>query len=257
MSIRAVDIRPALDTVERYADRVTDLAGVRRLCGMIATCLRADAFNYGLRQSDGFVHPELVFLSSFPEALIRHYREADLVQVDAVVDYAYRHVLPATWDEAWARCGSEASRRRVMPVFQEYGFHAGLVVPVHGACGRLSVLSLGRRRGSPPSRGVHDEAMPALYLATRLHEAAMRVVAPPQRTIPGLTGRERQCLAWAAEGKTAWETARILGIAERTVTFHLRNACVKLGVSNRQQAVARAIALGLMATAIQDLPEPG
>ncbi len=257
MSTRALDIRPELETVERFAGGVTDLAGVRRLCGMIATSLGADAFNYGLRQPDDFVHPELVFLSSFPEALIRRYRETDLVQVDAVVDYAYRHVLPASWDQAWTRCGTEASRQRVMPVFQEHGFHAGLVVPVHGACGRLSILSLGRSRGRRPCRSVRDEAMPALYLATLLHEAAMRVAAPPQQAVPGLTERERQCLAWAAEGKTAWETARILGIAERTVTFHLRNACAKLGVSNRQQAVARAISLGLMATAIQDLPEPG
>ena len=34
--------------------------------------------------------------------------------------------------------------------------------------------------------------------------------------------------------------------AERTVVFHLRNACSKLGVATRQQAVAKAMVLGLL-----------
>ncbi|MGD8937457.1 MAG: helix-turn-helix transcriptional regulator, partial [Thiogranum sp.] len=47
-------------------------------------------------------------------------------------------------------------------------------------------------------------------------------------------------------GKTTWETSRILRISERTVTFHLQNVQGKLGVSNRQQAVARAVSLGII-----------
>jgi LuxR family transcriptional activator of bioluminescence operon len=62
-----------------------------------------------------------------------------------------------------------------------------------------------------------------------------------------LTPRERECLLWAAEGKTSWETAQILGISERTVIFHLRNVTEKLNVSSRQQAIARAISQGLIA----------
>jgi len=61
-----------------------------------------------------------------------------------------------------------------------------------------------------------------------------------------LTQREKECLLWATEGKTTWETSRILRISERTVTFHLQNVQGKLGVSNRQQAVARAVSLGII-----------
>jgi LuxR family transcriptional activator of bioluminescence operon len=61
-----------------------------------------------------------------------------------------------------------------------------------------------------------------------------------------LTDREKECLLWAAEGKTSWEASQILGISERTVIFHLQNASDKLGVNNRQQAVARAIAMGMI-----------
>ncbi|KCV60527.1 transcriptional regulator, LuxR family [Bordetella bronchiseptica 99-R-0433] len=66
----------------------------------------------------------------------------------------------------------------------------------------------------------------------------------PQRTI--LTPRELDCLHWSALGKTSWETARILGIAARTVDFHLANACAKLAVANRRAAVARAVQCGLL-----------
>lgn len=61
-----------------------------------------------------------------------------------------------------------------------------------------------------------------------------------------LTGRELQCLAWVSRGKTSWETATILGLSERTVNFHLRNACRKLDVYGRQACVVRAIHMGLL-----------
>jgi len=61
-----------------------------------------------------------------------------------------------------------------------------------------------------------------------------------------LSEREIICLRWAAEGKTSWETATILGLSERTINFHLQNACGKLHVHNRRAAVARALRQGLL-----------
>ena len=61
-----------------------------------------------------------------------------------------------------------------------------------------------------------------------------------------LSPRERSCLQWVAEGKTSWETARILGLTERTVNFHIHNACRKLGVHNRQAAITIAMREGLL-----------
>jgi len=59
-----------------------------------------------------------------------------------------------------------------------------------------------------------------------------------------LSGREQQCLLWVSHGKTSWETSVILGLSERTVNFHLRNACRKLNVYGRQAGVAKAMRLG-------------
>ncbi len=61
-----------------------------------------------------------------------------------------------------------------------------------------------------------------------------------------LSGRELQCLNWVATGKTSWETAAILGLSERTVNFHIKNACRKLNVYGRQAGVTQALRLGLL-----------
>ncbi len=70
-----------------------------------------------------------------------------------------------------------------------------------------------------------------------------------------LSGRELQCLEWVSLGKTSWETASILGLSERTVNFHLRNACRKLNVYGRQAGVVKAVRLGLLHTGNQESSE--
>jgi len=52
-----------------------------------------------------------------------------------------------------------------------------------------------------------------------------------------LTKKETSIAEWLMKGKTNWEIAKIMGISENTVKFHMKNIFVKLNVSNRQQAV--------------------
>lgn len=65
-----------------------------------------------------------------------------------------------------------------------------------------------------------------------------------------LTRRELECLDWVSHGKTSWEIGAILDLSERTVNFHLRNACQKLEVYGRQHAVAKALRLGVLPAAL-------
>ncbi|MGB9920444.1 MAG: response regulator [Moorellales bacterium] len=66
------------------------------------------------------------------------------------------------------------------------------------------------------------------------------------RLLEGLTPRERQVLAYVAQGATNKEVARRLFISENTVKNHLRNIMEKLQVKNRAQAVALAVEHGLI-----------
>jgi len=61
-----------------------------------------------------------------------------------------------------------------------------------------------------------------------------------------LTQREQQVLKVAAEGLTAREIARHLGVRERTVTTHLGRIYGKLGVNSRVGAVIEAARSGLV-----------
>lgn len=61
-----------------------------------------------------------------------------------------------------------------------------------------------------------------------------------------LTGRERECLAWAAEGKTSEEIAMILEIHANVANSAIANAIEKLHARNRVEAVATAIRMGIL-----------
>ena len=55
-----------------------------------------------------------------------------------------------------------------------------------------------------------------------------------------LSDREIEALTWAARGKTSAEIAIILGLAKRTVDFHIDSARDKLQVATRIEAAVKA-----------------
>ncbi len=69
---------------------------------------------------------------------------------------------------------------------------------------------------------------------------------PSRRTRQALSPRELTVLRWMKEGKTNWEIARIIGLSERTVRFHVGGILRKLGVASRTQAVVFALGAGLI-----------
>lgn len=64
---------------------------------------------------------------------------------------------------------------------------------------------------------------------------------------PHLTPRQIECLSWAQDGKSSSDIGVILGLSARTIDEHVRDACARLGVRTRVQAIMRAVALGYLA----------
>jgi transcriptional regulator EpsA len=62
----------------------------------------------------------------------------------------------------------------------------------------------------------------------------------------GVTLRERQILLCVREGKSNLQIGEVLNISPLTVKNHVQKILRKLGASNRAQAVAEAIAMGLL-----------
>lgn len=67
-------------------------------------------------------------------------------------------------------------------------------------------------------------------------------IADPAR----LTRREVEILSLIVEGHSSKKVADLLFVSKRTVDFHLDNIYEKLQVTNRMQALQRAMRLGLL-----------
>jgi LuxR family quorum-sensing system transcriptional regulator CciR len=58
---------------------------------------------------------------------------------------------------------------------------------------------------------------------------------------PCLTDRQRDCVVWAARGKSDWEIAQILGIGHETVVQYLKRARERYDVSKRTLLAVHAL----------------
>lgn len=84
------------------------------------------------------------------------------------------------------------------------------------------------------------------HIIPHLHQALTRILGKHNKKLITLSQREIEILKWLKDGKGTWDIARILGISERTVNFHIYNIMKKLDAVNRAQAVAIAMELGLI-----------
>lgn len=112
----------------------------------------------------------------------------------------------------------------------------------YGARGVITSLHLGfgERRIDP------DVARAAQLAGLMLTERLMDFSVGLANDLPALSSRERDCLAFMADGRRDKEIADRLEITEATVRFHIDNARRKLGAKNRAHAVARMAYLRLL-----------
>lgn len=195
-------------------------------------------------------HPNQLRLGTYPEAWVAHYFKMDYISIDPIISHCHDHATPVSWEEA-----QHHHRRIVDPHLQkirhlfgearEYGLANGVSVPLHGPGVSWGLMSFASGHLSAAD---FETMLAELHLLSHfVHEAARQFLRSKTPTrLPALTKRERECLSWAAEGKTSWEIGQLLNISERTSIFHLQNATHKLGVSGRQAAIARAVSLGLI-----------
>ena len=84
-----------------------------------------------------------------------------------------------------------------------------------------------------------------LVASTVLRHVARRDQNASPNTV-SLTPREQSVIDLLARGKSNKEIAATLGVTERTAKFHVSAIFTKLGVSNRTEAVTRAVHAGLV-----------
>lgn len=229
--------------------RVKTVEEIHSLCAAFCDQFDFDRFLYGARIPTSFVKPYFIFINGYPGEWRERYTTNGYMVVDPTVLHCATHLTPISWDQIGPQEDESDRVRQFMGEAREFGLKSGVSFPIHSAQGEFAMLNLASSKSHVQAKPSILEAMPhASLFSAYLHEAVRRVFDHQVLSLSRvhLTDREKQCLLWSAEGKTNWETSHILGVSERTVVFHLQNAVDKLNAVSRQQAVARAVALGLI-----------
>jgi DNA-binding CsgD family transcriptional regulator len=227
---------------------------IHSLCSVFCEQFGFDRFLYGVRLPTSFVKPYYIFISGYPCEWWSRYNEKGYIAIDPIVRHGVAHVTPISWDQVGPQEDGDEQIRMFMGEAREFGLNSGVSFPIHSAQGEFAMLNLASTKSHAQAKPTIQEALPyASLFSAYLHEAVRRVFEHQVLSLSRvhLTDREKQCLLWSAEGKTTWETSHILGVSERTVVFHLQNAAGKLKVVKRQQAVARAVSLGLISPQLE------
>lgn len=102
------------------------------------------------------------------------------------------------------------------------------------------ILSAGQP-GTIDADGLGEAQMRCIYALSAMNQELRATI---MKNV--LTERERECLAWAAEGKTSEEIALILDIHANAANAAITGAIDKLHARNRVEAVASAIRIGIL-----------
>jgi len=189
-----------------------------------------------------------VLLHSYAQEWVDRYVENDYANIDPVVETGLASVVSFGWGGNKYRKVLGDKSRAFMDEASEFGLAKGYTVPVHGVRGEVGALSVALSNTSQESEKhfqafSHEIQLIALHFHTQMGE---RILSQEKHKQIRLSKRERECLLWAAEGKTAWETGEILKISENTVREYIKNACRKLNVHSKNHAVVKAMVLGLI-----------
>lgn len=186
------------------------------------------------------------------EYMARDFSEAYIDQgfmsIDPVLRQVMRENLPLVWGLNEHRKRMSAQEKRLFGFLGDMNLHHGIILAIHSP-GYTSILGMTDDNSEADFRIRLGEVAPIVYLfgvfvSETMHR--LNLIHPHPQLGPNLTPREIECLNWAAEGKTAWETSQILSIAEATVIFHLENAKKKLNAKTLPQAVALAVGSGMI-----------
>lgn len=183
--------------------------------------------------------------SNHPAEWQQRYLSRNYFALDPVVTRAKRTMRPIVWSHA-EKGQYEPKERLFLDEAKAFGIASGITVPIKGGFGRTAMLALASDRTDANRIGVRDVAYAATAVAY-VHLSLLRLSTKALVAIDAaLSPREITCMVWASMGKTKGETAKMLGITEKTVRFYLERAREKLGAANIAHAVRIAMERDLL-----------
>jgi|GEM_PF-3217942 len=186
-------------------------------------------------------------IQSWDKGWLKRYKEKGYGPRDPVVIYSVRAVSPFRWSDLPKDPSVE--QRQIMDEAAEFHVRDGFVIPVskrdENDIPHYGYLSFQASQSSHIDEALQHWRYYTGFLARSVmnaFERSWQTSAHPS----GLTIRQRECILWAARGKTINETAIIMNISSETVKNHLNAASDRLDTVNKTHTVAKALKLNLI-----------
>jgi DNA-binding CsgD family transcriptional regulator len=210
-----------------------------------------DSFMYGMSDNIGPLRRDFrTFVwTTLPLAWVKCYGENGYIEVDPRSTDTYSRNVPLIWDAADYKNDSRCTR--FFADAARFGVCSGVCIsfrdPYHG---RIVVAFNSKITPVDPERRkmIEQQLGELMLFAASFHDFFMANFIDDTKSlmtrVAPLSKREHDCLELAANGMTSRDIGSKLGITERTANFHFTNLRRKMGVLNRQEAIAVGIARG-------------
>lgn len=185
-------------------------------------------------------------LATYKKEWVARYLQQDYHRIDPVAAEGLKRLVPFDWEEFDWR---SEHLKTFLGEARELGVASrGLSIPIRGPFRETALLSLNGDFDARDWVEIKQQSLPLIQIAAyEFHKRVVEIetmASAPEEV--ALSKRELEILRWAADGKTAWETAQIMGITERTVNFFIAGATTRLNCVKKLHAVAKAIRNGLI-----------
>lgn len=231
------------DCLGRLAPVSASSAALFKELGAITAELGFEYCSYVLTLPVPVTRPRVAWWSNYPNRWLDRYFSNDYLDIDPLIQQATRSMRPLVWASE-----SQETRPQFWEEARAHGVRYGWAMSTRGPHMATGLLSLARSDQAITASELDETEMKFVWLAHLMHElvgTAELGTSLPESACH-LTDRECEVLRWSAVGKTAEDISKILGITERTVTFHVTSSLYKLDVTNKTQAVAKALLLKLI-----------
>ncbi|MDR7334616.1 LuxR family transcriptional regulator [Roseateles asaccharophilus] len=189
---------------------------------------------------------EYVSVGNTPQAFLEASRDPSYAQRDPVHQRLMRQSIPLIYDQDfYVTAGAGELWEMVAP----FGYRTGVAVGVHMPGYRRLLLGMDRDTPLPKNPVELNRLIADLQLlAVHAQDAAGRLLVSrgAASVEVKLPPRQLEILKLTMEGKSAWVVGSLLGISENTVNYHMKQLFKLLDVSTKQQAVLKAMELGLL-----------
>jgi DNA-binding CsgD family transcriptional regulator len=180
-------------------------------------------------------------LLNYPRAWVELYQKKRFDKVDPVVNRTARLSQPFYWDDISGTLSN--CERLFMAQAEDFGIRHGIVVPLKGARGANAVIAFTRITKCRLGRAAMNELS---LLSVLFHSRILQIRSSGRlsKAAETLTVRQIECMYWVAQGKSAWDIGKILGLSENTVTYHIKEAMRRLETGSRTVAAIRCLTSG-------------